>query len=269
MNVPLRKYRKEFRHSYAFGISATLELLRRRPEAALGVVASSRTSGSRMVQEIRRLCGRHRLEFRTDDSALSRLGCKENCVVAGVFRKFAGCLAPTANHVVLDRPQYCGNLGTIMRTMVGFGFRDLAIIRPAADALAPECIRASMGAAFAVTFEYFDCLDDCLRSSDRTVYPFVVEGGRTLGEVSFQPPLSLLFGSEGSGLREGSARGGESVTIPHSDDVDSLNIAMAVGIALYEVGRRMPVCRAPACPGGLSRFGVSPGGGGGLVHERT
>jgi RNA methyltransferase, TrmH family len=237
MNVPLRKYRKEFRHSYAFGISATLELLRRRPEAALGVISSSRSSRSGTAGEIRRLCGVLDLEYRTDDAGLSRLGCKENCMVVGVFRKFTGRLDPAANHVILDRPQYYGNLGTIMRTMIGFGFRDLAIIRPAADALAPECIRASMGAAFAVTCEYFNRLDDYLQGNDRTIYPFVVQGGTTLGEVRFRPPLSLLFGSEGSGLGTIWARCGQPVTIPHETMIDSLNIATAVGIALYEASR--------------------------------
>jgi len=241
MNVPLRKYRKEFRHSYAFGISATLELLRRRPEAAMGVLASSRSSSSETVREVRQLCNRFALEFRADDAGLSRLGCNENCMVVGVFRKFIGHLEPAASHVILDRPQYHGNIGTIMRTMVGFGFRNLAIIRPAAEALDPECVRASMGAAFAVTLEYFNRIDDYLQGNARTIYPFVVRGGRTLDEVSFHSPFSLLFGNEGSGLSEAASRSGQPLTIPHTAAIDSLNIAIAVGIALYEVSRRMHV----------------------------
>ena len=48
-----------------------------------------------------------------------------------------------------------GNLGTIMRTMVGFGMEDLAIIRPGVDAYDPKVIRASMGSIFHLRFAYF------------------------------------------------------------------------------------------------------------------
>src|SRR4030042_6722913 len=116
MNVPLRKYRRDFRHSYAFGISPTLELLRCRPDVAIGVIASVRSDRSEAVWEIRQLCRRLALEFRVDDSSLARLGRKESCVVVGVFRKYAGLLEPTASHVILDRPQYPGNIGAITRT---------------------------------------------------------------------------------------------------------------------------------------------------------
>jgi RNA methyltransferase, TrmH family len=78
MNVPLRKHRKGFWHSYALGISPTLELLRRRPDVAVGVIASTRSVRSRSVEEIRLLCRRWALEFRVDDDGLQRLGCKDN-----------------------------------------------------------------------------------------------------------------------------------------------------------------------------------------------
>jgi RNA methyltransferase, TrmH family len=237
VNVPLKKYRKEFRHSYAFGISPTLELLHRRPSAALGVMASARADRSPMARQIRRLCDQLGLEFRTDDACVARLGCKEDCMTVGVFRKYVGRLDPGANHVVLDRPQYSGNVGTIARTMIGFGFANLAVIRPAAQVLDPECVRSSMGAVFSTTFEYFDSFDAYVGAHHREIHPFVVGGGTAPEEVRFLPPVSLLFGNEGTGLPEELCRCGRSVTIPHSRAVDSLNIAVAVGIALYQVSR--------------------------------
>jgi hypothetical protein len=49
--------------------------------------------------------------------------------------------------------------------MAGFGFHDLVLVRPAADAFDPKVIRASMGALFRVSFEYFDSFDDYARAS--------------------------------------------------------------------------------------------------------
>ena len=240
MNVSLRKYRREFLHSYAFGISPTLELLRRRPGAAMGVIASARSDRSETTREIRRLCHDLGMAFRIDDVGLERLGCRESCVVAGVFRKYVDLLDPTANHVMLDRPQYHGNIGTIARTMAGFGFTDLAVIRPAAEVLDPECIRSSMGAAFAVRCQYFDSFGVYQQIHRRTVYPFVVEGGEAPEAITFRSPLSLLFGNEGAGLSKSQCRSWQCVSIPHAADIDSLNVAVAVGIALYELSRRMP-----------------------------
>jgi RNA methyltransferase, TrmH family len=159
-------------------------------------------------------------------------------MVVGVFRKYTCKLASTANHVVLDRPQYPGNVGAIARTILAFGFADLAIIRPAAEVLDPESVRASMGAAFGVRSEYFANLEDYQAGHPRPIYPFVVTGGRPVTEVTFRPPLSVLFGNEGSGLPEAICSCRPCVSIPQSHNVDSLNVAVAVGIALYEVSRR-------------------------------
>lgn len=241
MNVPLRRYRKGLGHSYAFGLSATLELLRRQPEAALGVVASPRCRRSPVAQRIRQACHRLGLEFRLDESALDRLGCKESCVLVGVFRPYNSHLDPIANHLVLHQPQYAGNLGTIVRTMLGFGFDDLAVIQPGSQILDPQCVRASMGAVFAVRFEYFQSLDAYRQAHPRTIHPFVVQGGQDLAHVAFRQPLSLLFGSEGGGLPEAACRCGPCVCIPHRQTIDSLGISVAVGISLYEVSRRLDV----------------------------
>ena len=53
-----------------------------------------------------------------------------------------------------------GNLGTIIRTMAGFGFANLVLIRPAADVFDPKTVRASVGTVFRLSFEYFDTFND-------------------------------------------------------------------------------------------------------------
>lgn len=51
---------------------------------------------------------------------------------------------PPARHVVLHNPSDVGNVGTILRSALGFGFRDVAIIRPGVDPFDPRVLRASM-----------------------------------------------------------------------------------------------------------------------------
>lgn len=58
-----------------------------------------------------------------------------------------------ANHVVLVNPGILGNMGTIIRTMLGFNYTNLAIIRPG-DVFDPRVVRASMGALFNINFEF-------------------------------------------------------------------------------------------------------------------
>ena len=127
-----------------------------------------------------------------------------------------------------------GNLGTIMRTMVGFGKQDLVLIGPAADPYDPKVIRASMGAIFQLNinrFPGFENYRDCC--PDHTCYPLMTQGRYSLPEMEFQPPYSLVFGEETSGLGEEYLEYGPSVRIPQHDAVDSLNLALSVGIALY------------------------------------
>jgi len=52
------------------------------------------------------------------------------------------------NHIVLVEPRNMGNVGTIIRTMLGFGYRNLVMIGPAVDIFDPMVIRSTMGALF-------------------------------------------------------------------------------------------------------------------------
>ena len=74
----------------------------------------------------------------------------------GVFKKHESVLAMDRPHVVLVNPSDMGNLGTIIRTAVGFGLPDLAIIRPGAAICHPKTVRASMASLFRLNFSLVD-----------------------------------------------------------------------------------------------------------------
>jgi TrmH family RNA methyltransferase len=237
-DVPLKTYRKEFDHSYSFGVFPTVELIERRPEAALKVLLSKAGRKNRGVAKIEQLCERLGVRVEVNDRAVERLAPRENAYAVGVFRKYECDLDPAAPHVALVNPSDMGNLGTIMRTMLGFGVRNLALVRPAADVFDPRVVRSSMGALFGISFRYFDTWEDYAEHFLRTYYPFMTGGTLMLREARFERPYTLVFGSESAGLPEEFRSRGTPVTIPQSSEIDSLNLTIAVAIALYEAARQ-------------------------------
>ena len=73
---------------------------------------------------------------------------------------------------------------------------------------------------------------------NRNMYCFMLDGAKDIREVQFKKPFSIIQGNESKGLDSSFKDIGESVYIPHSGDIDSLNLAIATGIGLWEVRRR-------------------------------
>jgi RNA methyltransferase, TrmH family len=231
--MPLKKYQRDFPHSYTFGVFPTLELLHHQPSHVQRVLISADGERNQGVAKLRDLCAEKRIPIEVNDKQIERLSPKENTYAVGVFDKYQPRLAPDANHLVLVNPSDMGNLGTIIRTMVGFDVNNLALVKPAADIFDPRVIRASMGAVFHLNFAYFDSFDVYRSAFPQNVYPFMTDGATPLHEAAFDPPFALIFGSESAGLSGIFHTFGTSITIPHSNAIDSLNLSVAVGIALY------------------------------------
>ena len=122
-----------------------------------------------------------------------------------------------------------GNVGTLVRTADAFG-ACLALSDGCADPLSPKALRASAGAIFRVPLVGWDAVPG------RTV-ALVAHGGAPLAEVDLSPPVTFLLGSERAGLPE-LATDRHKVTIALPGAAESLNVAAAGAIALYEASRR-------------------------------
>jgi TrmH family RNA methyltransferase len=180
------------------------------------------------------LCSEHHIPVTQTDKIFHVLSQKENCYVIGEFRKFPGTLRQDASHIVLVSPSNAGNLGTIMRSALGFDLNQMAIIRPAVDAFDPKVIRASMGAIFSTEFQYFDDFASySAQYGERELYPFMLQAKIQLPQIHPRGVYSLIFGNEATGLPEEFLNIGTSVIIPHSDRIDSLNLPIAASIAMY------------------------------------
>ncbi|HEX8598004.1 MAG TPA: TrmH family RNA methyltransferase [Chloroflexia bacterium] len=238
MDVPLKPYKREFDHSYSLGVFPTLELVEAQPGRVLKVLVSSKGERNEGARKLERLCGRAGIRVEINDRTVERLAQKENTFAVGVFRKYAVDLQPASNHVVLVSPGDMGNLGTIARTMLGFAVLDLAIVQPAADMFDPKVVRASMGAIFRLRCRYFDTFERYREiAGERALYPFMTGGDLLLDKARFDSPFTLIFGNESSGLPTEYREMGTPVTIRHTNAIDSLNLPMSVGIALYEATR--------------------------------
>jgi TrmH family RNA methyltransferase len=124
-----------------------------------------------------------------------------------------------------------GNVGTLLRAADAFG-AGIALSDGSADPTGPKAVRASMGSVFRVPLSGFD-------EPQGKRIALVPSGGIPLPELEIDGNVVLLLGAERAGLPpELLERCEERASIPQLGGVDSLNVAMAGAIALYELARR-------------------------------
>lgn len=140
--------------------------------------------------------------------------------------------------IMLDGVQDPGNVGTIMRGCLGFDASLLLV--ECAEVTNPKTVRASASAALRVPYltvsrEEAPALAEKLQ---RPIYRLEKRQGAVIPEQVAGDKILLIAGSEGRGIRLEIA--GTPVVIPHHPDLESLNVAVALGITLYEVCRISP-----------------------------
>lgn len=230
---PIKPYKKGFEYSYTLGAFPTIELINSKPSSVLGVYIHSTFTDRENLEQ---LCKKNNIPILSGDKTIAKVSDKENVFVVGVFQKFTCELAADKSHIVLVNPSNMGNLGTILRTAVGFGIYDVAFISPGADVFNPKVIRSSMGALFRLRHQYFDSFEEYRRAySKQEVFTFMLNGENQLTVSNCPKPelFSLVFGNEATGLDDSYLNEGTSIIIPQSPDVDSLNLTIAVGIGTY------------------------------------
>lgn len=235
---PLEPYSGELDYTYALGLFPTLEAISQSPDRVRRVLISDKLHEDAAFQKLRTLCVHHGIRIEAAERMLRRVSGKDNCFTAAVVaKKGADIQSGTPRHLVLHHPMDAGNTGTILRTALGFGFEDIAIITPAVDVFDPHVIRASMGALFSLRIGLFDSIESYFSShAGRKAYLFMLDGAIPLTEaVTHVPtaPISLVFGNEGSGLPASFVSLGTPVRIEQNDAIDSLNLAVAASIGMY------------------------------------
>jgi TrmH family RNA methyltransferase len=142
--------------------------------------------------------------------------------------------------LILDRLRDPGNLGTIMRSAEAAGVERVITVKGTVDVFSAKVVRAAMGVHFRLPMLYdqkWEEIDDELEG--RQVLLAEPGGELPYYEVDWTQPSALILGGEAHGPgREGRALADRTVTIPMRGGVESLNVATATSIILFEAARQ-------------------------------
>ena len=156
----LEPYSRKLDYSYALGVFPALMLMEARPEKALRLLLHPDGLKNEGVEKLREICARRGVREEMAERVLRRESKKDNCFAGLVFEKFESELDPAACHAVLCQISDSGNLGTALRSLLGFGIRDVALIRPCVDVFEPHALRSSMGAFYKLRVHTYDHFED-------------------------------------------------------------------------------------------------------------
>ena len=143
-----------------------------------------------------------------------------------------------APSVVLDRVQDAGNVGTILRSAAAFGFTQVLALKGCAGLWTPKVLRAGMGAHFGL--HLIETLDEfALEAIEVPLLAALPRAGVAIHELKLPWPCAWVFGHEGQGVSEALAqRCVHALRIPQPGGEESLNVAAAAAICLYESVRQ-------------------------------
>ena len=144
-----------------------------------------------------------------------------------------------ADTVVLDRIQDPGNVGAILRSAAAAGIVRIVTTPQTAWCWSPKVLRAAMGGHFGLTIHESCAWTEIAGRLRRPLAGAIAHGGDSLYERDLTPPCVWVFGNEGEGL-DGAIdeRLDWRLTIPQTRGVESLNVAAAAAICLFEQRRQ-------------------------------
>ncbi|MDO9417723.1 TrmH family RNA methyltransferase [Pararhizobium sp.] len=168
--------------------------------------------------------------------------------VVGIFEQRMGHLRDVRpksgeTYVALDRVRDPGNLGTIIRTADASGASGVVLVGETTDPFSLETVRATMGSVFAMPV-YRATVDEFIKWQKQAGVSVVAT--HLAGAVDYRTidykskPVVILMGNEQAGLPDQLAKGANALArIPQAGRADSLNLAIATGIMLFEARRHL------------------------------
>lgn len=231
-------YKKEDNISYSLGSFATMELLKYRKNAVKKIYLHKDIKQSADIDELLAIAKSANIPCEQNSHKIENISKKENVYCMGEFEKYEDTLGD-GNQIVLHNPSDMGNLGTIFRTALGFGFKNIVLISPCADRFNPKAVRASMGAVFGLNVVEFSSFEEYAEKyKDIKKYLFMLDGNTILQDLEPKnEKIALVFGNEATGLPQNVKKFGEPVFIKHTNAIDSLNLAISASIAMFKFSK--------------------------------
>jgi RNA methyltransferase, TrmH family len=141
--------------------------------------------------------------------------------------------------VFLEGVQDAGNAGAIVRSAAAFGAGAVILDRACADPWSPKVLRAGMGGHFSLQVLQVDSLESALEGFPGRLICTVARGGEPLRKADLSGKIGWVFGSEARGVSsfvQDLAK--VKISIPLAAGTESLNVAAAAAICLYEAASR-------------------------------
>lgn len=135
-----------------------------------------------------------------------------------------------------------GNVGTLVRTAEAAGAAGVVVAGSSADAFGPKAVRAAAGSTARLPIAEVIAVADVLAASaeaSRSTVAAVVDGGVAPEAIDLTGPVCLLVGSEAHGLDDATVAACTTrLTVPMAGTVESVNVAVAGAVALFEIARQ-------------------------------
>lgn len=244
-----KKHRDETKSFMAEGLKLVIDALELGFEIRTLVYAKNVKDKPQVVQVATKTVARGGLVLEVSEKVLSSITRRDNPqMVVGIFTQRwmpLRDLKPKTGetYIALDRVRDPGNLGTIIRTADAAGASGVILVGESTDPFSMETVRATMGSVFAVPLVK-TTVGDFLgwkKTAGVQVVATHLAGAVDYRTIDYKKkPVVLLMGNEQSGLPEALAREADALArIPQAGRADSLNLAIATGIMLFEARRHL------------------------------
>lgn len=239
-----RKFREESSSAYVEGIRIVVEAVEKTVDIERIVVAESFATTQRHSEVIEQILKKNLEILNVSDEVFRSLSLKDRPQgISAVVKQHWTSIEEIDQRikglwVCLWEVADPGNLGTILRTMDAVDAKGLILAGNCTDPYDPSAIRASMGAIFSKTLVK-STLEDLVNLIDRS-HIFTVgtsdSASKNYRDIHYPRDMMLCMGSERQGLpQELGSICNELVALPMLGSCDSLNLAVATGVILYEI----------------------------------
>ena len=144
--------------------------------------------------------------------------------------------------VYLDELQDPGNVGTILRTCLAFGYQDVFLSKGCASAYSSKTLSSSQGAIFKHNIKEGNLSPEedilSLKEKGYKILATDLKSSDPLKELNIEKPYALILGNEGKGVNPKILSLADKKVRIEMDGIDSLNVGVAAGILLYELKKK-------------------------------
>ena len=144
---------------------------------------------------------------------------------------------PKGNFLVLDEVQDPGNVGTLVRSALAFGFNEIYLINSASKSN-EKVVRSTMGAVFKTKIYELSREEFVEKFKEKTNLYCGEMGGENVKTVKFQSPCGIIVGNEGNGVSKDLKQISKHVAIPMEKNIESLNAGVAGSLLMFEIYKK-------------------------------